>query len=208
MFQLRLRSVIRNMTLGQHVLRPKFLLLSSNLGAFHSKFEKFHSIFVGIIVHLPYNLYRDTGKVCGWSNIAPLWEIESTELMGFHNEGRYQNELSPYFNDLWKMYGDARKTTYTIEDNSIKIIQNAALYVLAFNCGVIAYWFVQYKPILNDFRTNHGAKNVNGERNGQPRTQIFGKNVELNRFIILLTFLSKIIVPFVDSITGKSNRHT
>ena len=96
---------------------------------------------------------------------------------------------------------------YETEDNSIKLIQNAALYVLALNCGIIAYWFGKYKPIFNDFLTYHGAKNENGERNGQPRAQInlFGldKNIRLNRFIILVSFLSKICIPFVDSITGK-----
>ena len=109
-----------------------------------------------------------------------------------------------------RVYGDVRVSIYETESNSMKMIQNAALYVLAFNCGIIVYWFAQYKPIFNDFRTNHGAKNANGERNGQPRIQncIFGKNVGFNRFIILVTFLSKIILPFVDSITGKSNQYT
>ena len=120
------------------------------------------------------------------------------------------NEFSNEINGRARVYGDLRTFIYVTEDNSMKMIQNAALYVLALNCGIIVYWFAQYKPILNDFRTNHGAKNASGERNGQPRIQnwIFGKNVGLNRFVILVTFLSKIILPFVDSITGKSNRYT
>ena len=170
------------------------------------------------MLHLPYNLFRDNGILCGHSNIAPLWEIDSTELNNLIYETESPNESYDVFtNDSWrevygptKIWGDARISTDATKDNSMKIIQNAALYILALNCGIIVYWFVQYKPILNDFRTNHGAKNGNGERNGQPRTQncIFGKNVGLNRFIILVTFLSKIIIPFADSITGKSNRHT
>ena len=93
----------------------------------------------------------------------------------------------------------------------MKIIENAALYILALNCGIIVYWIAQYKPIFNDFRTNHGAKNLNGERNGKPRNQLCFRSekfIGLNRFIILVKFLSKIIIPFVDSITGKSNRLT
>ena len=102
------------------------------------------------------------------------------------------------------VYGDLRTLIYETGDNSMKIIQNVALYVLALNCGIIAYWFGQYKPIFNDFKTNHGAKNANGERNGLPRTQICKfRNVGLNRLIILVSFLSQILIPFVDSITGK-----
>ena len=169
---------------------------------------------------------------CEASNIAPLWEIYSTEVKswtGFYEIATDNATLSkdPKFsvsfngfnvsytsseemNGTVSVYGDERNLIYETKDDSMKMIQNAALYVLAFNCGIIVYWFAQYKPIFNDFRTNHGAKNVNGERNGQPRIQncIFGKNVGLNRFIILVTFLSKIILPFVDSITGKSKRHT
>ena len=109
-----------------------------------------------------------------------------------------------------KLFEDVRTLIYETEDNGMKIIQNGALYVLAFNCGIIAYWLREFKPIFNDFLTNHGAKNANGQRIGQPRTQIsiFGldKNIGLNRFIILVNFLSKILVPFVDSITGKINQ--
>ena len=103
---------------------------------------------------------------------------------------------------------DERTCIYETTDNNMKFIENAALYILALNCGIIVYWIAQYKPIFNDFRTNHGAKNANGERNGKPRNQLcFGseKFIGLNRFIILVKFLSKIIIPFVDSITGKSN---
>ena len=89
----------------------------------------------------------------------------------------------------------------------MKMIQNAALYILAVNCGIIAYWFGQYKPIFDDFQNNPGAKNANGKRNGQPRTRtsIFGsgKFIGLSRFITLVSFLSKILIPFLDSITGK-----
>ena len=110
------------------------------------------------------------------------------------------------------MVRDTREMIYEIEDNSMKFIQNAALYVLALNCGIIAYWFGQYKPIFKDFQTNHGAKNENGKRNGQPRAQInlfgFDKNIGFNRLIILVSFLSKILIPFFDSITGKSNLQT
>ena len=108
------------------------------------------------------------------------------------------------------IYGDVRTLIYETEDNSMKFIQNTALYVLALNCGIIVYWFGQYKPIFYDFEKNHGAKNANGEWNGQPRTQsILGcqlpggdKFIGLNRFIILASFLSKTLIPFVDSITG------
>ena len=180
---------------------------------------------------LPYNLCRDINLVCDWSNIAPLWEIYSTELKFWLYDIKIEDYAPPStelnfsvsvngFNasftpleniyEAERVYGDLRVLIYETEGNGMKLIQNAALYVLAFNCGIIVYWFAQYKPIFNDFRTNHGAKNANGERNGHPRIQncIFGKNVGLNRFIILVTFLSKIILPFVDSITGKSKRHT
>ena len=95
----------------------------------------------------------------------------------------------------------------------MKTIQNAAIYILALNCGIIGYWFGQYKPIFDDFRTNHGARNENGDRNGQPRNQFSicgrqisgcGKFIGLNRLMILVSFLSKILIPFVDSILGKS----
>ena len=169
---------------------------------------------------------------CEASNIAPLWEIYSTEVKSwtrfyeiatdnatFSKDPKFSVSFNGFnvsytsseeMNGTVSVYGDERNLIYETKDNSMKMIQNAALYVLALNCGIIVYWFVQYKPIFNDFRTNHGAKNANEERNGQPRIQncIFGKNVGLNRFIILVTFLSKIILPFVDSITGKSKRHT
>ena len=106
---------------------------------------------------------------------------------------------------------DERTCIYETTDSNMKFIENAALYILALNSGIIVYWIAQYKPIINDFRTNHGAKNANGERNGKPRNQLcFGseKFIGLNRFIILVKFLSKLIIPFVDSITGKSNRQT
>ena len=130
---------------------------------------------------------------------------EKEELYRKNSTGEesYEEVLQKYRTYL----GDIRSVIYETEDNSMKLIQNAALYVLALNCGIIAYWFGQYKPIFNDFLTHHGAKNENGERNGQPRAQInlFGldKNIRLNRFIILVSFLSKICIPFIDSITGK-----
>ena len=102
---------------------------------------------------------------------------------------------------------EIRTAIYETEGNSMKNIQNAAIYILAFNCGIIGYWFGQYKPIRDDFLTNHGAKN------GQPRNQFSicgrqisgcGKFIGLNRLMILVSFLSKILIPFVDSILGKS----
>ena len=112
-----------------------------------------------------------------------------------------------------RFYVEKRTFIYETTDKNMKFIENAALYILALNSGIIVYSIAQYKPIFNDFRTNHGAKNANGERNGKPRNQLcllFGseKFIGLNRFIILMKFLSKIIIPFVDSITGKSNRQT
>ena len=110
----------------------------------------------------------------------------------------------------YRILEDARTLISETEDKNMKIIQNAALFVLALNCGIIAYWFRKHKPIFNDFRKNHGAKKVNGGRNGQPRTQsilgcpISGCCIGLNRFIILVNFLLKILVPFIDSVTGKS----
>ena len=148
-------------------------------------------------------LYREVGKFCGESNIAPFWKIfrlpkDSTEV---------KINISESDSTQLDVLADVRTLIYETEDNNMKIIQNIALYVLALNCGIIAYWFGQYKPIFKDFQTNHGAKNENGERNGQPRAQInlFGldKNIRLNCFIILVSFLSKICIPFVDSITGK-----
>ena len=124
----------------------------------------------------------------------------------------YSTELKVHFEysnteDKRKVFGDLRIFIDETEDNRMKFIQNAALFVLALNCGIIAYWLRKYKPIFNDFKVNHGAKNANGERNGQPRTQICKfRNVRLNRFIILVSFLSKMLIPFVDSITGNS-RH-
>ena len=133
--------------------------------------------------------------------------MHSTELKIFIKT----NERNHY------VYGDARTLIYDTEDNSMKFIQNAALFILALNCGIIAYWFGQHKPIFDDFLTNHGAKNEKGDRNGHPRNQFrifgwqipgFGKFIGMNRFMILVSFLLKIIIPFVDSITGKLNRHS
>ena len=109
---------------------------------------------------------------------------------------------------------DHRTLISETEDKYLKRIQNAALCILALNCGIIGYWWRQYKPILDDYRTNHGAENENGERNGQPRNQFsicgweirgLGKFIGLNRFIILGSFLLKILIPFVGSIKGKLN---
>ena len=157
---------------------------------------------------LPYNLYREIWKYCGESDIAPLWKITSTEFKPVVS-GNLQRD---YYGEAFsQVYGDGRTLIYETEDNSIKIIQNAALYVLALNCGIIAYWFGQYKPIFTDFQTNHGAKNENGERIGRPRTQkILGcpipeRYIGLNRFIIMAQFLSKICIP---SISGRSNRNS
>ena len=153
-----------------------------------------------MFIHSSNFFYREISRRCQTSNIAPLWQLESTERKVPVNISSGRME----------MYGDVRTLTYETEDKSMKNIQNVALYVLAFNCGIIAYWLREFKPIFNDFLTNHGAKNANGQRIGQPRTQIsiFGldKNIGLNRFIILVKFLSKILVPFVDSITGKFNQ--
>ena len=148
-----------------------------------------------------YNIYREIRFtdlkydffVCPDSHIAPIWKMDSTERKSFTYNGDHVDE---------------RTCIYETTDNNMKFIENAALYILALNSGIIVYWIAQYKPIFNDFRTNHGAKNLNGERNGKPRNQLcFGseKFIGLNRFIILMKFLSKIIIPFVDSITGKSN---
>ena len=103
---------------------------------------------------------------------------------------------------------------YETEDNSLitlEHIQKAAMFILAFNCGIIGYWFGKFKQkIFTDFQTNHGAKNENGERIGQPRTQkILGcpvpeRCIGLNRFVIKADFLSNILIPFFDSISGKS----
>ena len=155
-----------------------------------------------------YNLYSeirfihqyDQYQYCPDSHIAPIWKMDSTE-----------RKLLDLYGDEFESYVDERTCIYETTDNNMKFIENAALYILALNCGIIVYWIAQYKPIFNDFRTNHGAKNLNGERNGKPRNQLcllFGseKFIGLNRFIILVKFLSKIIIPFVDSITGKSNR--
>ena len=150
------------------------------------------------IAFLPYNLYREMGWYCGMSSTAPLWEIHSAEFKPI----------------IENFIGDERTFINETKNKSMKFIQNAALYILGFNCGIIAYWFGKYKPIFNDFRKNHGAKHANGERNGHPRTQsILGcqipgcdKFIGLNRSIILVTFLLKIIIPFVDSITGKFYR--
>ena len=141
---------------------------------------------------------------CKQSDTPPLWKMDSTKL----------KELSwKYVNgSRYRILEDARTLISETQDKSMNTIQKAAVYLLGLNCGVIAYWFGQYKPIFNDFLTNHGAK-VNGERNGQPRTQslpVFGCQIPeccigLNRFIILVNFGSKILVPFFDSITGKLN---
>ena len=158
---------------------------------------------------------------CGESNIAPIWKIDLAELkisllsLEFHVNYQFYSQSGDYKTpngDYKIVNGEVRNVIYETEDNSMKLIQNAALYILALNCGIIAYWFAQYKPIFNDFQTNHGAKNENGERNGQPRPRInlfgFKKIIGLNRFITLVSFLSKIWIPFIDSITGKSNRHS
>ena len=168
------------------------------------------SVTSNIKCHL-YNLYREVLSiigtrvfeslpVCADSHIAPLWKLDSTERKFLADEEIH-------------FYVEERTLIYETTDNNMKFIENAALYILALNCGIIVYWIAEYKPIFNDFRTNHGAKNANGERNGKPRNQLcllFGseKFIGLNRFIILVKFLSKIIIPFVDSITGKSNRQT
>ena len=104
---------------------------------------------------------------------------------------------------------------YETEDNSLitlEHIQKAAIFILAVNCGIIVYWRGKFKPIFTDFRTNHGAKNENGERIGQPRTQeipglgcsIPERYIGWNRFIIYGSFLLKFLIPFFDSISGKS----
>ena len=139
---------------------------------------------------------------CEESNIAPIWEMHSSELkVIWHLRNMSTGEISEN-----NQYGDIRTVIYETKDNSMKIIQNAALFVLALNCGLIGFWFGQYKPIFADFQINHGAKNANGERNGRPRTRLslfrFDIFIGLNRFIILVSFLSKILIPFVDSITG------
>ena len=127
----------------------------------------------------------------------------------------YPSELKFHWrlNSNTSHLGDLRTLIYETDDNSMEMIQKAALCILAVNCVIITYWFGQYKPIFNDFWNNHGAtiKNANGKRNGRPRTQsIFGISIcgsdqfiGLNRFIILVSFLSKILIPFLDSITGK-----
>ena len=115
----------------------------------------------------------------------------------------YFNDHFPGDETTWVLE-DIRTITYdTKVNNYMKHIQRAALLVIALNCIIIGYWFGQYKPIIKDFLTNHGAKNTDGKRNGQPRTQIsFLKNIGLNRFILLVSFLSKIFIPFIDSIKG------
>ena len=169
-------------------------------------------------------------QVCAESHIAPLWKMDSTERKVFADyifadyiskmdsteRKLFADHISEWDSDYYFANGffvDERTCIYETTDNNMKFIENAALYILALNCGIIVYWIAQYKPIFNDFGTNHGAKNANGERNGKPRNQLcllFGseKFIGLNRFIILVKFLSKIIIPFVDSITGKSNRQT
>ena len=67
---------------------------------------------------------------------------------------------------------DSRTIVYDTSVNDLKSIQIAALFVIALNCGIIGYWFGQYKPIFKDFLTNHGAKTTNGKYNGKPRTRI------------------------------------
>ena len=145
---------------------------------------------------LPYNLYREIWKYCGESDIAPLWKISSTEFKPLFSRWKEYPHL--------EIYGDGRTLIYETEDNSIKIIQNVALYVLALNCGIISYWIGQYKPIFTDFQTNHGAKYENGERIGRRRTQkilccpISGRCIGLNRVIIMLNFLSKICLSKIQ----------
>ena len=159
---------------------------------------------------------------CGESYIAPLWAMYIAPLWTVTSTQRKQLIRATFYSEydmviVNKVYGDVRSLIYETKDNNMKRIQNVALYVLALNCGIIVYWFVQYKPIFDDFGRNHGAKNANGERNGQPRNQIsicgwqipgFAKFIGLNRFMILVLFLSKICIPFLDSITGKLNRHS
>ena len=117
------------------------------------------------------NLYREIpfidgfdGGFCADSHIAPLWKMDSTERKLFTG-----NDGSVSFHVF---YADERTFIYETTDNNMKFIENAALYILALNSGIIVYWIAQYKPIFNDFRTNHGAKNANGERNGKPRNQL------------------------------------
>ena len=150
-----------------------------------------------MIVHLTLHLYREIGLSCGESDIAPLWKINSTEF-------------KPEVGDI---YGDERILIYETEDNSsitLEHIQKAAIYILAVNCGIIGYWFGRFKPMFTDFFNNHGAENENEERVGQPRTQkilecpIPECYIGLNRFIIIAQFLLKILIPFLDSISGKS----
>ena len=138
-------------------------------------------------------------KLCYESYTPPLWKMDSTKM-------------TIIFDKI--LLGDERTLISETEDKYFKFIQIAALCILALNCGIIGYWLRPYKPILDDFRTNHGAEKENGERNGQPRNQFsicgweirgFGKFIGLNRFIILGSFLSKILIPFVDSIIGKLN---
>ena len=141
---------------------------------------------------------------CEESNIAPIWEMYSSESKVVWN---LRNMSTGEFIRNNK-YGDIRTVIHETENNSMKNIQFTAFYILAVNCGLVCLWFGHYKgPILNDFQTNHGAKNANGERNGRPRTQIslFGldKFIGFNRFIIAVSFLSKSLIPFLDSILGK-----
>ena len=105
---------------------------------------------------------------CNQDTSRRIWKINSTEFKPFIDYDDYNNMM--YWQQLRYLYGDERTFIYETEDNSIKIIQTAALYVLALNCGIIAYWFGQFRPIFTDFQTNHGAKNENGERIGQPRS--------------------------------------
>ena len=167
---------------------------------------------VNIKCHL-YILYReipfidDMERFCAGSNIAPIWKMDSTERKLYAGLDYLGDDVGEFY----EFYVDERTCIYETTDNNMKFIENAALYILALNCGIIVYWIAQYKPIFNDFRTNHGAKNANGERNGEPRNQLCFRSekfIGLNRFIILVKFLSKIIIPFVDSITGKSNWQT
>ena len=139
-------------------------------------------------------------QVCKESDTPPLWKMDQRNSTKLPIE--YGNNNGPRY----RILADQRTLISETEDKYLKFIQNAALCILALNCGIIGYWWRQYKPILDDYRTNHGAENENGERNGQPRNQfsICGwESIGLNRFIIGIKFLSKIFIPFVDSITGK-----
>ena len=144
---------------------------------------------------------------CEESNIAPIWEMYSSEFKVIWDF----RKMSTGERSRNNQYGDIRTSIYETENNSMKNIQFTAFYILAVNCGLVCLWFGHYKgPILNDFQTNHGAKNANGERNGRPRNKFFGitffgsdKCIGFKRFIIAGLFLINSLIPFFDSIKGK-----